>query len=144
MDARWIKGRAGALLLVFVAETVLAAPDQGPRSLNKLEAGRAVHVTMKTKEGFDAIWMGRDGDRAIFERLYPDETIAVRPDALLKVKALPRRGAYASAWGLAGRRILRTATGPLHVGGCSPLTGISSGFRSSVRIGALTLVNHAK
>jgi hypothetical protein len=114
MDARWIKGRAGALLLVFVAETVLAAPDQGPRSLNKLEAGRAVHVTMKTKEGFDAIWAPAAG--------------RVR----IGLGACRLR-----------RRILRTATGPLHVGGCSPLTGISSGFRSSVRIGALTLVNHA-
>jgi hypothetical protein len=102
MDARWIKRLAGALLLVFAAEAVFAAPDKGPRSLEKLEAGRAVHVTMKTHEGFDAIWIGRDGDRAVFERLYPDETIAVRLDALLKVKALPRPGTYASAWGLAG------------------------------------------
>ena len=102
MDGRWMKGLAGALLLALAAETVPAAPDEGPRSLEKLDAGRAVHVTMKTHEGFDAIWIGRDGDRAIFERLYPDETIAVRLDALLKVKALPRRGAYASAWGLAG------------------------------------------
>ena len=102
MDARWMRGLAGALLLVLAAETGFAAPDEGPRSLEKLDAGRAVHVTMKTHEGFDAIWIGRDGDRAIFERLYPDETIAVRLDALLEVKALPRRGAYASAWGLAG------------------------------------------
>ena len=40
---------------------------------------------MKKGRPFDAIWMGRDGDRAIFERLHPDETLSIRIDAVRRV-----------------------------------------------------------
>jgi len=105
MEVRCRKPFAAALMLVFASQAAFAAPGEGPRSLRKLEPGRAVHVTMKTHEGFNAIWIGRDGDRAIFERFDPDETIGVRLNALLEVKPLPQSREMSrenAAWGTLG------------------------------------------
>jgi hypothetical protein len=98
MNTRWMRVLAGCLLLALVAESVFAGPSEGPRSLRAIEPGRLVHVTMTTHEGFDAIWIGRQGDRGIFQRLDPDETIGVRLDALLDVRALRARSANMAAW----------------------------------------------
>jgi hypothetical protein len=105
MKVRWRRPFAAALLLMFASQAAFAGPGEGPRSLRKLEPGRAVHVTMKSHEGFNAIWIGRDGDRAIFGRLDPDETIGVRLDALLEVKLLPHKREMSrenAAWGTLG------------------------------------------
>jgi hypothetical protein len=93
-----------ALAFALVAEGAFAGPNEGAKSLDRLKAGRLVHVTTKTPPSFDAIWIGRDGDRALFERLHPEQTVAVRVDALLDVHELPRArpNGDAGAWGFLG------------------------------------------
>jgi hypothetical protein len=72
---------------------VFAAPDP-PGWETKIEVGSAVRVTMKTEEAFDAIWMGRDGDRAVFERFEPHETIIV---PIASVRRVRDRQSHASS-----------------------------------------------
>jgi hypothetical protein len=102
MNNRWMKRLAVVLTLVLVAETAFAAPGDGPRSLKRIEAGRAVRVTMKTQPGFDAIWIGRADDRAIFERLDSHETIGIQLDELLEVQVLAQGSGKAQLWGALG------------------------------------------
>jgi hypothetical protein len=70
---------------VLAADASFAAQNTTGRTMN-IQAGSAVRVTMKTDEAFDAIWMGRDGDRAVFERFAPYETISVPIDSVRRVR----------------------------------------------------------
>jgi hypothetical protein len=102
MNSKWIKHLAAVLTMVLVAEAAFAAHGDEPRSLQKIEIGRPVRVMMKTQPGFDAIWIGRADDRAIFERLDSHETIGIRLDELLEVQVLAQKGGRAQLWGTAG------------------------------------------
>lgn len=87
MNINWIKRLAAVLAIVCAAQTAFASPPAVAKSIRHLEPGRVVHVLMKTSPGFSAIWIGRDGDRAIFQRLDSNEAVAVRMDAMLEVQA---------------------------------------------------------
>jgi hypothetical protein len=96
---------AVVLTIVVAAEAAFAGPPVTPVALDRLPAGRLVHVTTRTPDSFDAIWIGRDGDRALLlERRDPGRAIAVRIDALLDVRALPEGGKKSNAgnWGFLG------------------------------------------
>lgn len=85
MSVQWMKRLAVALTIVLSADAAFAAPSE-PRWVTNIDAGSAVHVTMKADGDFDAIWMGRDGDRAVFERFDPHETISVPLDSVRRVR----------------------------------------------------------
>ena len=63
MKAGWIRRAFVALLLALTPALTFAAQKQ-PAWVSKIEAGSVVQVVMQTGESFDAIWMGRDSDRA--------------------------------------------------------------------------------
>jgi hypothetical protein len=106
MNGRWMKRIGTAIACVLMADVAFA--DQGaPGWTTSIEAGSAVRVTMKNDETFDAIWMGRDGDRAVFERFYPHETISTPLDAVRKVRirkgaSSPNAGPMGAAGAVAG------------------------------------------
>jgi len=106
MKARWTRRAFGALLLALTPALTFAAQKE-PAWVSKTEAGSVVQVVMQTGESFDAIWMGRDSDRAVFERLDPDETVSVPVDSVRHVRMLRGRSSANSA-GLTG---LGVATG---------------------------------
>ena len=68
MKAGWIRRAFVALLLTLTPALTFAAPKQ-PAWVWKVEAGSRVQVIMQTGESFDAIWMGRDSNRAVFGRI---------------------------------------------------------------------------
>jgi hypothetical protein len=119
MGARWIRRVAVIVTLVMSPDVIFAAPRE-PRWLTKTDAGALVEVTMKTGESFEAIWMGRDGDRAVLERLSPDETVSVAIGSVRTMRMLRGHspesaqaygvlGAAAGFWGalwVLGRLIL--------------------------------------
>jgi hypothetical protein len=85
MTGRWIARVAAVVALSLSAEAARA----GSRSAGwttSVRLGSAVRVTMTTHETFEAIWMGRDGDRAVFERFDPRETISVPLDSVEQVR----------------------------------------------------------
>jgi hypothetical protein len=92
MSARMIRTLAVIVVLSLLPDLTFAAQRQ-PGWLSKTGAGSVVQVTMKSGESFEAIWMGRDGDRAVFERLSPDEAISVSIDAVRRVRMLRGRAA---------------------------------------------------
>ena len=109
MRTRWT--RATALMLAMVLTAPVAFAAQQPEWLT-MPSGSVVRVVMKKGRPFDAIWMGRDGDRAVFERLNPDETLSIRIDAVRRVHmrgarsglnpaAAGRIGIAAGFWGAA-------------------------------------------
>ena len=58
---------------------------------------------MKAGESFDAIWMGPDADRAVFQRLSPDEIFSVPIDSVRGLRAIRGRSATnANAYGALG------------------------------------------
>jgi hypothetical protein len=87
MRARWIRKLAAVVMVTLMPDATFAAQGQ-PRWVMKTDAGSTVNVTMKTGESFDAIWMGPDGDRAVFQRLYPDETFSVPIDSVRGVRTI--------------------------------------------------------
>jgi hypothetical protein len=97
------------LAMLLMAPVAFAA--QQPEWLT-MPSGSVVQVVMKKGRPFDAIWMGRDGDRAVFERLHPDETLSIRIDAVRRVNV---RGA--------GSTVSSAATGGL---------GVAAGFWGAV------------
>jgi len=83
MRPRWTRATALTLVMMLMAPVAFAAHQ--PEWLT-IPSGSTVQVVMKKKgRTFDAIWMGRDGDRAVFERLHPDETLSIRIDAVRRV-----------------------------------------------------------
>jgi hypothetical protein len=84
---------AAVVIVVLTAGAALGA-QRVPGWMTDIQAGSAVRVTMKTGEAFDAIWMGPDGERAVFERFDPHETISVSPDLVRRVRT--RRGSSSS------------------------------------------------
>jgi hypothetical protein len=102
MRARWIRRVAVIVTLVMTPGVMFAAPRE-PRWLTKTDAGVIVEVTMKTGESFEAIWMGRDGDRAVLERLNPDETVSVPIGSVRAMRTLKAPSpASAQAYGVLG------------------------------------------
>lgn len=99
MKAGWIRRALVALVLTLTPALTFAAPKQ-PDWVLKVEAGSPVQVVMQTGESFDAIWMGRDGDRAVFERLYPDETVSVPIASVRRVRMLRQHSALLTVLGL--------------------------------------------
>ena len=100
MKAGWIRRAFVALLLTLTPALTFAAPKQ-PAWVSKVEAGSRVQVVLQTGESFDAIWMGRDSDRAVFERLYPDETVSVPIASVRRVRMLWQHSAELTVLGLA-------------------------------------------
>lgn len=94
MRTRWT--RATALMLAMVLTAPVAFAAQQPEWLT-MPSGSVVQVVMKKGRPFDAIWMGRDGDRAVFERLNPDETLSIRIDAVRRVHMRGARSELSSA-----------------------------------------------
>jgi hypothetical protein len=85
MNARWFARVAAVVVLSLTAD----AASAGQRSAGwttSVQPGSAVRVTIKPNETFDAIWMGRDGDRGVFERFDPHETISVPLDSVQQVR----------------------------------------------------------
>jgi len=99
MTGRWITRMAAVLAVVLTADAAFAAGSTPGWTIN-IQAGSAVRVTMKTDEAFDAIWMGRDGDRAVFERFDPHETISMPIDSVRRVRT--RRASTSSNAGAMG------------------------------------------
>jgi hypothetical protein len=100
MKSGWIRQALVALLLALTPALTFAAPKL-PAWVLKVEAGSRVQVVMQTGESLDAIWMGRDSDRAVFERLYPDETVSVPIASVRRVRLLRRHSAELTVLGLA-------------------------------------------
>jgi hypothetical protein len=109
MGAQWIRRFAAIVMMALMSDLAFAAQRQ-PRWAVKTDAGSTVTVTMKTGESFDAIWMGRDADRALFQRLNPDEIFSVPIDSVRSVRTIRGRsvtnanpygalGAAAGFWG---------------------------------------------
>jgi hypothetical protein len=92
MGAQWIRRFAAIVMMALMSDLAFAAQRQ-PRWAVKTDAGSTVTVTMKTGESFDAIWMGRDTDRALFQRLHPDEIFSVPIDAVRSVRTIRGRSA---------------------------------------------------
>jgi hypothetical protein len=107
MTGRWITRMAAVVAVVLTADAAFAAQNT-PGWTTSIQAGSAVRVTMKkTDEAFDAIWMGRDGDRAVFERFDPRETISVPIDSVRRVRmrkgsSSPNAGAMGALGAVAG------------------------------------------
>jgi hypothetical protein len=106
MTGRWITRMAAVVAVVLTADAAFAARNTPGWTMN-IQAGSAVRVTMKTDEAFDAIWMGRDGDRAVFERFEPHEMISVPLDSVRRVRtrkaaASPNAGAMGALGAVAG------------------------------------------
>ena len=99
MTGRWITRMAAVLAVVLTADAAFAA-QHTPGWTTNIQAGSAVRVTMKTDEAFDAIWVGRDGDRAVFERFAPHETISVPLDSVRRVRT--RKGSSSPDAGTMG------------------------------------------
>ena len=99
MRTGWIRRAFVAVLLTLTPALTFAAPKQ-PAWVWKVEAGSRVQVIMQTGESFDAIWMGRDSDRAVFERLYPDETVSVPIASVRRVRLLRQHSAALAVLGL--------------------------------------------
>jgi len=77
MCARWLK-RIAVVVMLAMAPDVAFAGTREPGWVKKTGVGTVVEVTLTTGgTSFEAVWMGRDGDRAVFERLNPDETLSV-------------------------------------------------------------------
>jgi hypothetical protein len=101
MSQRWIARLAAVVAVVLTAETAFAAP-KAP-GWTDIQPGSAVRVTMKSDEKFDAIWLGPDGERAVFERFDPHETISVPTGSVRRVRT--RKGSSspnAAAFGAVG------------------------------------------
>jgi len=80
---------AAVVVVVLTADAATGA-QAVPGWMTNTQPGSAVHVTMKTGEAFDAIWMGRDGERAVFERFDPHETISVPQESVRRVRTRKR------------------------------------------------------
>ena len=96
MCVRWIRRIAVILMLALAPDVAFAAPRE-PRWLKKTSAAAVVQVTMQTGESFEAIWIGRDGDRAVFERLSPDEIVSVPIRSVQAVRMLRGRSSSNTA-----------------------------------------------
>jgi len=102
MNARWRKPLSLAIAIVLMAGVAFAGQTT-PAWTTRIDAGSAVRVMLRNGVEFDAIWMGPDGDRAVFERFDPHETVSVPLDAVRRVKH--RAGpssASAQAFGVLG------------------------------------------
>jgi len=101
MKARWIRKLAVVVMVTVMPDVTFAAQRQ-PRWV-KTDAGSTVNVTMKTGESFEAIWMGPDGDRAVYQRLNPDEAFSVPIDSVRDLRTIRGRSATrANAYGALG------------------------------------------
>lgn len=85
MTGRWIRRVTAVAVVVFTANAAFGAQTL-PGWMENIEPGSVVRVTMKTGEAFDAIWLGPDGERAVFERAYLHQTISVSPDTVRRVR----------------------------------------------------------
>jgi hypothetical protein len=92
MMTRWTRAVALTLAMMLTAHVAFAEPEW-----LTIPAGATVQVVMKNGRPFEAIWMGRVGDRAVFERLHSDETLSVRIDAVRRVHLRGAAPALSSA-----------------------------------------------
>jgi len=99
--------RIAVVLMTALAPDVAFAAQGEPRWLKKTSPAAVVQVTMQTGESFEAIWIGPDGDRAVFERLNPDEIVSVPTRSVHAVRMLRGR----SSSNLAASAQLGAATG---------------------------------
>jgi hypothetical protein len=86
MIARWIRRMAAVVVVVVLTAGVATGAQAVTGWMTNIQPGSAVRVTMKTGEAFDAIWMGRDGERAVFERFDPHETISVPQESVRRMR----------------------------------------------------------
>lgn len=101
MNVRWLKPLSLVIAIVFMADVAFAGQTT-PAWTTRIDAGSAVQVTLRNGVVFDAIWMGRDGDRALFER-FPHETVSVALESVRRVKGPGRRSSdTAPAFGVLG------------------------------------------
>lgn len=119
MTGRWIARVAAVVALSLSAEAARAG-SQSAQWTTSVRPGSEVHVTMSTHETFEAIWMGRDGDRGVFERFDPHETISVPLDSVQQVRVrkapiFARRSGRGCA-GRSGRRVGRVRANPSPLG----------------------------
>ena len=85
MTGRWIRRVAAVAVIVLTANAAFGAQTL-PGWMENIEPGSVVRVTMKTGDAFDAIWLGPDGERAVFERVDLHQTISVSHDAVRRVR----------------------------------------------------------
>jgi hypothetical protein len=120
MGARWMK-RIAVVAMLAMAPDVVFAGTREPGWVKKTGVGTVVEVTLTTGgTSFEAIWMGRDGDRAVFERLNPDETLSVPIRAVQTLRIVRGRS---------------SSNAPTYAS-----LGVASGFWGSVLVLALFFV----
>jgi hypothetical protein len=85
MTGRWFASMA-ALVALSLAADAASAGQRSAGWTTSVQPGSAVRVTIKPNETFDAIWMGRDGGRGVFERFDPHETISVPLESVQQVR----------------------------------------------------------
>ena len=110
MTGRWIRRVAAVAVAVLTANAAFGAQTL-PGWMENIEPGSVVSVTMKSGEEFDAIWMGPDGERAVFERVNLPQTISVSHDAVRRVRI--RKGPSSSNAAIMLQLGIATAVGAL-------------------------------
>jgi hypothetical protein len=85
MTGRWFASMAAVVALSLAADAAFAGPHSAQWTMS-VQPGSAVRVSIKTDQAFDAIWIGRDGDRGVFERFDPHETISLPLDSVQQVR----------------------------------------------------------
>jgi hypothetical protein len=85
MTGRWFARVAAVIALSLMVDAASAGQRSAGWTMS-VKPGSAVRVTTKRDEAFDAIWIGRDGDRGVFERFDPHETISVPLDSVQQVR----------------------------------------------------------
>jgi hypothetical protein len=85
MTGRWFARVAAVIALSLMVDAASAGQRSDGWTMS-VKPGSAVRVNTKRDEAFDAIWIGRDGDRGVFERFNPHETISVPLDSVQQVR----------------------------------------------------------
>jgi hypothetical protein len=85
MTGRWFARVATVIALSLMVDAASAGQRFAEWTMS-VQPGSAVRVTTTRDETFDAIWIGRDGDRGVFERFDPHETISIPLDSVQQVR----------------------------------------------------------
>ena len=85
MTGRWFARVAAVIALSLMVDAASAGQRSAEWTMS-VQPGSAVRVPTKRDGTFDAIWIGRDGDRGVFERFDPHETISVPLDSVQQVR----------------------------------------------------------
>src|SRR5215831_8465567 len=96
MTGRCIRRVAAVALVVLTANAAFGAQTL-PGWMENIEPGSVVRVTMKTGEAFDAIWLGPDGERAVFECVDLHQTISLSHDDLRRWRTQKRESSSNAA-----------------------------------------------